>query len=119
LCKMIHGEDSTQKVINASSLIFWDSKSIGTFDDASLKMVSEEVKKIEISEYDFSIEGIISHGTTQWFFKSKNEAKTLLETNAISINGIKINKFDFLANENHRVLLKVWKKTFCVIEIIY
>jgi len=114
ITKMIHGEQQISNILKANDVLFWCQKNADEYTDEVLQIVGEHVQNIHISKESLSIEAIIDQLANNNIM-SKTEARQVLKSNGLYINGCNINEFNFTNVENTRLLLRKGKKTYYVL----
>jgi len=111
---MIHGNDITSNVIDASSVLFWDNS---TFSSDVIDVLENEIDLIELDTHNFNIEWLFEQLVNDKFFKSKSELRRLLDSNSLSIDWENIKEFDFNNISKEKFILKKWKKNHYIISL--
>ncbi|MDY0023824.1 MAG: tyrosine--tRNA ligase [Candidatus Izemoplasmatales bacterium] len=117
ITKLVHGEDELKKAIKVTEALF-----TGTVNDLSLEEIEmgfKNLDSIEISNDIPLIDALIELKIAS----SKRQARELISSNAISINGEKENDLDFLISKenalhNKYIIIRKGKKKYSVIKYI-
>ncbi len=88
VCKFVHGENTLKKVINVSESLFSGDLSNLTKEELALAYNALEGIEIENSE------GIIKVLTETNLASSNREARTFIQSGAVSVNDIKVEDFN-------------------------
>lgn len=101
--RLVHGEDETSTAERVTNYLVGRAP-IGEADDHDLKSLRTEIANLSTKQDGSIIEVIVQSGLAS----SNTEARRLLADNAISINGQKISRENFEANDfqNGRLLLR-------------
>ncbi|MDH5476037.1 MAG: tyrosine--tRNA ligase [Cyclobacteriaceae bacterium] len=92
----VHSEDDYNMAIKASNILFGKSttEDLVSLDEETLLAVFEGVSQTSISKDDYSnaqsVTDLLSEITNQIVFKSKGEARKMIQGGGVSINKIKI-----------------------------
>ena len=121
ITERIHGEIELKMAINASNILFGKSTSedLKNLDEETFLSVFEGVPQYNVNKADLESESlnILTEKTT--IFKSKGEARRMIDANAVSINKEKISEeFNFSSNlliNDKYILVQKGKKNYSLI----
>jgi len=121
ITKRVHGELELKMAIDASNILFGKSTSedLKNLDEKTFLSVFEGVPQHNINKADLELESlnILTEKTT--IFKSKGEARRMIDANAVSINKEKISVgFNFSSNlliNDKYILVQKGKKNYSLI----
>lgn len=104
---LVHGNEATKNAETATGLLT-GSVSIEQADEASLQILRDEQPSSSVQIGSSIVEALVKSGLVS----SNTEARRLLQDNAISVNGQKVSRDTFEANDfrNGRLLLRKGKK---------
>jgi tyrosyl-tRNA synthetase len=105
--RLIHGEEATKNAETATGLLT-GSVPVDQADDTSLQILRSEQPSLNVQSDSSIIDALVKSGLAS----SNTEARRLLQDNAISVNGQKVNRENFEASDfrNDRLLLRKGKK---------
>jgi tyrosyl-tRNA synthetase len=100
---LIHGADATKLAEDVTAYLI-GQKPIGEADDSVLDAVRQEIPAVKTTGEGSLIEALVSSGLAS----SNTEARRLLQSNGISLNGQKVSREQFEAADFHngRLLLR-------------
>ena len=121
ITKRVHGELELKMAIDASNILFGKSTSedLKNLDEKTFLSVFEGVPQHNIDKADLELESlnILTEKTT--IFKSKGEARRMIDANAVSVNKEKISVgFNFSSNlliNDKYILVQKGKKNYSLI----
>ncbi len=121
ITKRVHGELELKMAIDASNILFGKSTSedLKNLDEKTFLSVFEGVPQHNINKADLELESlnILTEKTT--IFKSKGEARRMIDANAVSVNKEKISVgFNFSSNlliNDKYILVQKGKKNYSLI----
>lgn len=101
--QLVHGEEAMSIAQNVTEYLT-DVKPVGQANETELEEVRKQLASARISSEGSIIETIVSAGLSA----SNSEARRLLQGNAVSINGQKVSRENFIAADfqNGRLLLR-------------
>jgi tyrosyl-tRNA synthetase len=104
---MVHGDEATKNAETATGLLT-GSVAVDQADDASLQILRSEQPSLNVQSDSSIIDALVKSELAS----SNTEARRLLQDNAISVNGQKVNRENFEASDfrNGRLLLRKGKK---------
>lgn len=113
---IVHGKEKADLVANVSDIIF-GTRSIGMMTQAEKTILLENAPTIEVTLRETLVDTLVSSGLAS----SKREARTFIESGAISVNGTKITDTAVVIDENHFVfgisILKRGKKQVSILTV--
>jgi tyrosyl-tRNA synthetase len=92
--RIVHGEQELQKAINVTNALF--SGDIKELDVEEIEMGFKHLQSYEVLEDTALMDALIELGLC----KSKRESREMISSNAISVNGKKINDLEFLVKKS-------------------
>ncbi len=105
LTRRIHSDEAFDSVMNVSEILFdrkADAEKLKSLSRDELKTIAAEITSFKVDEKligkGIPIVDFISENTK--IVNSKSEARRAIKGNAISLNKIKINDFDFIVNKD-------------------
>lgn len=114
--KLVHGETQAVAAKNVSELLFGNGD-IASLNEAELGMVANNAPSISVEEGQLLVDVLVSAELAQ----SKREARTFIESGAVSLNNLKIDSVEAVLNtESFKLgigLLRRGKKQLCVLTI--
>lgn len=114
--KLVHGESQAEAAKNVSELLFGNGD-IASLNEAELDMVANNAPSISVEEGQLLVDVLVSAELAQ----SKREARTFIESGAVSLNNLKIDSVEAVLNTesfNSGIgLLRRGKKQLCVLTI--
>ncbi len=122
----VHGEDSLNKAIQASNILFGNASEtdLKQLDETTFLEVFDGVPQAEILKQDIKngVNIVAVLNEKSHFFKSNGEARRALSANSISVNKIKVAEDYNLSDKdlinNKFVLLQSGKKNYFIIKVI-
>lgn len=112
----VHGTEIAKRVGEVSAVLFGEGN-IASLDEAALSMLLEHAPKVKISGGQSLVDVLVDSKLAT----SKREARTFIESGAISLNEEKISDVNAVVNEsdftNEIALLRRGKKNLCILEI--
>ena len=123
----VHSEEDYEMAVKASNILFGKSttEDLASLDEDTLLSVFEGVPQTEINQIDFNeasnVTDFLSETTNQLVFKSKGEARKMIQGGGVSINKNKITdpnqetSFDLL--QNKYLLVQKGKKNYFLITV--
>ncbi len=112
----VHSEEVARRVGEVSAVLFGDG-SISNLDEGALGMLLEHAPKVKIGVGQAVVDVLVDSSLAT----SKREAKTFIESGAISLNEVKISDINAVVSEadftNKVALLRRGKKNLCILEI--
>jgi len=112
----VHGEEVAKRVGEVSAVLFGEG-TVATLDEAALVLLEEHAPKLKITNNQTVVDVLVDSKLAT----SKREARTFIESGAISLNETKIIDVNALVNEsdftNKIALLRRGKKNLVVLEI--
>jgi tyrosyl-tRNA synthetase len=101
--KLVHGEEATQFAELVTGFLI-GSKAIGEADDAAINEIRRNIPVAKTSPEGSIIAALVDGGLSS----SNTEARNLLNSNAVSINGQKVDRETFINSDfqNGRLLLR-------------
>ena len=123
----VHSEEDYEMAVKASNILFGKSttEDLASLDEDTLLSVFEGVPQTEINQSDFkeasNVTDFLSETTNQLVFKSKGEARKMIQGGGVSINKNKITdpnqetSFDLL--QNKYLLVQKGKKNYFLITV--
>ncbi len=122
----VHSEEDYDTAIKASQILFGKSttEDLISIDEATLLSVFEGVPQVSISTADLTncndITTFLSETTQGIVFKSKGEARRMLQAGGVSINKEKITanqNIDFKLLQNKYLLIQKGKKNYFLVTV--
>jgi len=124
---IVHSKDELDNAIKASEILFGKSttEDLASINEKTLLSVFEGVPKIDITKSDFdateNVVDFLSQTTKGEIFKSKGEARKMLQGGGISINKEKVSDVNaalgFAFLQDKYVLVQKGKKNYYLVEI--
>ena len=108
--KLIHGEETTKRVIEASDVLF--SKEALNLSDEIINILASEMPTSEISRSELSALTTVDIIAQSGLTKSKTETRQLIDGKWITINNQAAADFDWNSVKSHAALLRKWKKDY-------
>ena len=112
----VHGKEKADLAANVSDIIF-GTRSLGMMTQTEKAILLENAPTTEIMPGDTLVDVLVAAGLAS----SKREARTFIESGAISINGIKITDVAGSVDENHFVfgisILRRGKKQVSILRV--
>jgi tyrosyl-tRNA synthetase len=122
ITKRVHSEDALKAAITASNILFGKSTSedLMSLDEDTFLSVFDGVPQFEVSASDLETDIIDFLADKSQVFASKGEARRMIQSNAVSINKIKITadkqlSADELISNKYLLIQKGKKNYFLVI----
>lgn len=113
---IVHGTEIAKRVGEVSAVLFGEGN-IASLDEAALSMLLEHAPKVKISSGRAIVDVLVDSKLAT----SKREARTFIESGAISLNEAKVSDVNALVSEtdftNQIALLRRGKKNLCILEI--
>ena len=128
LTRRIHSDKAFESVMNVSEILFnkkANAEKLASLTVDELETIANEITSFKMSrdivEKGVSIVDLISEHTK--VVNSKSEARRALKGNAISLNKIKINDFDFTVNKSNLLhdrfmMIENGKKNKFIVEVV-
>ncbi len=113
--KLIHGEETTKRVMDATSILFGEK--ISEFSSEMIDLLSKEMPTVEMSKSDLETLSAADILTNSGLTKSKSEARTLIDGKWISVNNAPIADFDWKNISGKAVLLRKGKKDYRLVVV--
>lgn len=104
---LVHGKNALHSVEAVSAVLFGGAK-IDTLDDNDIQLLTKEIPAIKLQNDLTAIDCLVDSGVAS----SRGEARRLIEQNAITLNGDKINADTAIKT---KALLKKGKNQFIII----
>jgi tyrosyl-tRNA synthetase len=103
LTSRIHGEASLAGIQQVSALLFdpkFDAAQLGTLSPAQFDIIGEEIPKFHVTDdnNEMPMDGLLTEMSN--IFPSKSELRRAVQSNALSINKIKITAHDHNITQN-------------------
>jgi tyrosyl-tRNA synthetase len=124
----VHSEQDLETAIKASNILFGKSttEDLASLDEKTLLQVFEGVPQSEISKESLQqvndVTTLLSETTEQLVFKSKGEARKMIQGGGVSINKMKITdptaSADFDLLQDKYLLAQKGKKNYFLIKVI-
>lgn len=108
----VHGKEVAQAALSASAALFGE-KDFSNLTDEELMVVKENAPLVSVAKDTLLVDVLVVTGLAS----SKREARTFIESGAISLNGEKVHDAELLVSQPGLQLLKRGKKQQCVIEV--
>lgn len=112
----VHGKEKAELALNVSDIIF-GTRSLGMMTQTEKVILLENAPTTEITPGDPLVDVVVAAGLAS----SKREARTFIESGAVSINGIKLTDVAGTVDENHFVfglsILRRGKKQVSVLTV--
>ena len=112
----VHGKEKADLAANVSDIIF-GTRSLGMMTQTEKAILLENAPTTEIMPGDTLVDVLVAAGLAS----SKREARTFIESGAISINGSKITDVASSVDENHFVfgisILRRGKKQVSILRV--
>lgn len=128
LTTRVHSEKDTQTAIKASVILFGKSskEDLESLDERTLLQVFEAVPKVEISKTQLdevdNVTTFLAETTEGIIFKSKGEARRMIQSGAVSINKEKVTDanagFTFGLLQDKYILAQRGKKNYFLIKVV-
>lgn len=128
LTERVHSKDDLAISIKASSILFGKSttEDLESLDEKTLLQVFEGVPQAEIKKADFDsapdVITLLSETTSNLVFKSKGEARKMIQGGGVSINKTKIETTDETCTSNllqgKYLLAQKGKKNYYLIQVV-
>lgn len=119
LVKLVHGEKGLNDSLRATEFFF--GKKIDNVSDDDVSMIFKDIPSISIGDKKLGNISLIELLAQTPLFKSKSEAKKMIEQNGVAINNEKVSDLDKviasddLASETCLIIRK-GKKNYCLIK---
>ena len=122
----VHGKDNLDVAIKASSILFGKSttEDLESLDEKTLLQVFEGVPQTEVSKSDLAVDAttFLSETTNNIIFKSKGEARKMIQGGGVSINKTKVSapdqNVDHTLLQNKYLLAQRGKKNYFLIKVV-
>ncbi len=112
--EMVHGKEKAEAVSEAAGVLFGNKK-VGEISSTSIDLLLENAPTINVGAGSQLVDTLVDSKLST----SKREARTFVESGAVSINGEKIISLDYQIQEkdfeNNISILKRGKKELCVL----
>jgi tyrosyl-tRNA synthetase len=112
----VHGEDVAKRVAEVSAVLFGEGE-LNNLNEAGLVMLLEHAPKIKVKTADVLVDVLVESQLAT----SKREARTFIESGAVTLNNTKVSDVTASINEsdfvNKIALLRRGKKNLCILEI--
>jgi tyrosyl-tRNA synthetase len=112
----VHGKEKADLAANVSDIIF-GTRSLGMMTETEKKILLENAPTAEVNPGDGLVDVVVTAGLAS----SKREARTFIESGAISINGTKLTDVAVTVDENHFVfgvsILRRGKKQVSILRV--
>ena len=128
ITERVHSKDDLETAIKASSILFGKSttEDLKTLDETTLLQVFEGVPQAEVSKSDLNdcdnITTFLSETTCRIIFKSKGEARKMIQGGGVSINKQKVlthdAKVEFDLLQDKYLLAQRGKKNYFLIKVV-
>ena len=127
ITERVHSKEHLDIAIKASSILFGKStrEDLECLDEKTLLQVFEGVPQTQVSRNDLEgtdVTTFLSETTKNLIFKSKGEARKMIQGGGVSINKTKVNASDEQVNykllNNKYLLAKKGKKNYYLIKIV-
>jgi len=109
----VHGGEVTKSVETVSQLLFGEGD-IMTLSSAEKTMLLANAPTLKVVMNEALFEILVRSGLAS----SKREARTFIESGAVSIDGVKVTDVDTTLSRLGLMLLKRGKKQMCVLEVV-
>ena len=114
---LVHGEKALNQALKVTEALF--SGDFQDLDETGLSMLSKTLDNVKISEPTSLIDLIVESKLAQ----SKREARTFIQSGAISLNDQKIDALDYVVTNNlalykHYIILRRGKKKYAMIQYV-
>lgn len=114
---LVHGEKALNQALKVTEALF--SGDFNELEEIGLKMLAKTLDTTEIKEPTLLIDLIIDTKLAQ----SKREARTFIQSGAISINDVKMDSLDSLVTKehtlfNHFIIIRRGKKKYAMITYV-
>ena len=113
---LVHGKEVVEKIIRATECLFGDVK-ISDLSDEEIVLLKENAPLIKVENNTLLIDALVESGLSS----SKREARTFIESGAVSINGVKVVDLEYQIDKNTDgglVHLRRGKKNVVVLEVM-
>ena len=114
---LVHGGEVTEAVSNVSGLLFGD-REFGKLSDEELGILFKNAPTVDISMDDLLIDVLINSNLAT----SKREARTFVESGAVTLNGQRLENVDLKLGKEYFefgvALLRRGKKNYCVLRLV-
>ena len=114
---LVHGGEVTEAVSNVSGLLFGD-REFGKLSDEELGILFKKAPTVDISMDDLLIDVLINSNLAT----SKREARTFVESGAVTLNGQRLENVDLKLGKEYFefgvALLRRGKKNYCVLRLV-
>lgn len=126
ITERVHSKDDLETAIKASSILFGKSttEDLESLDEKTLLQVFEGVPQTEVSKSDLDgsdVTTFLSETTKNIIFKSKGEARKMIQGGGVSINKTKIEapeqSVDFSLLQDKYLLAQRGKKNYFLIKV--
>ncbi|WP_421765529.1 tyrosine--tRNA ligase [Ekhidna sp.] len=127
LTERVHSKSDLEIAIKASAILFGKSttEDLESLDEKTLLQVFEGVPQTEINKSDLESNDVttfLSETTQNVIFKSKGEARKMIQGGGVSINKVKLTApdqaFDFKLLQNKYLLAQRGKKNYYLIKVV-
>lgn len=128
ITERVHSKKDLETAVKASSILFGKSttEDLQTLDEKTLLQVFEGVPQTEVSKSDLdgvdNVTTFLSETTDGIIFKSKGEARKMIQGGGVSINKQKVlqhdAKIDFNLLQNKYLLAQKGKKNYYLIKVV-
>lgn len=113
---LVHGEELAQAATNVSEIIF-GNRTLDEISPSEKNILLTNAPAIKVPLGSGIVDTLVASGLSS----SKREARTFVESGAVSINGVKVLDVDAVVSEgsfqNGITLLRRGKKHICILEI--
>lgn len=126
ITQRVHSKEDLETAIKASSILFGKSttEDLESLDEKTLLQVFEGVPQTEVSKADLSetdVTTFLSETTQNMIFKSKGEARKMIQGGGVSINKTKLDapdqRVDFSLLQGKYLLAQRGKKNYFLIKV--
>ncbi len=112
---MVHGEDALKEAIKITEALF--SGNVADLTVSEIEVAFKEFPIHEFSEDILLVDALIIVGLTT----SKRQSRELIQSGAVSVNGVKLNDLDFILKKENAIgklytILRKGKKTYNVLK---
>ena len=112
----VHGEEVAKRVGEVSAVLFGDGQ-LGSLDQAALDLLLEHAPKTKASKQQLLVDLLVESELAT----SKREARTFIESGAITLNETKVTDVNATVGEeyftNQIALLRRGKRNLCILEL--
>ena len=113
---LVHGGEVVQKIIRVTECLFGDIK-ISDLSEDEISLLRENAPLTKIEDNILLVDTLVASGSAS----SKREARTFIESGAVTLNGVKVVEVDYIIKKDNIgeiIHLKRGKKNVVVLEVM-